>query len=132
MLEHLFAALSQLQSIRRLHGCTHTERHIPVLHCEQVQEAAQKLQELEQKLQHDDNKSSRSPLVQQRLADLVQERDDALALIDLVAGLQWRGYSSLLQLPRLHSMLPITAILSLANQLLNLLLGLVRQTLLVC
>ena len=54
---------------------------------EQVQEAAQKLQELEQKLQQGAGKrSSSSPVVQQQLACLAQERDDALARLDLVSG----------------------------------------------
>lgn len=56
----------------------------------QVQAAAQKLQDLEQKLQQGErNKggsSSSSPLVQQRLASLARERDDALTRLDLVSG----------------------------------------------
>ena len=53
----------------------------------QVKEAAHKLQELEQKLQHAAGKrSSSSPLVQQQLACLARERDDALARLDLVSG----------------------------------------------
>ena len=53
----------------------------------QVQEAAQKLQELEQKLQQGAGKgSSSSPVVQQQLACLAQERDDAMACLDLVSG----------------------------------------------
>ena len=53
----------------------------------QVREAAQKLQELEQKLQQGAGKrSSSSPLIQQQLACLARERDDALARLDLVSG----------------------------------------------
>lgn len=54
----------------------------------QVQEAAQKLQELEQKLQQGSGRrSSSSPAVQQQLACLARERDDALARLDLVLGM---------------------------------------------
>lgn len=59
----------------------------------QVQAAAQKLQDLEQKLQQGEknmggssSSSSSNPLVQQRLACLARERDDALTRLALVSG----------------------------------------------
>ena len=59
----------------------------------QIQAAAQKLQDLEQKLQQGETKrsssssSSNSPLMQQRLACLARERDDALTRLDLISGI---------------------------------------------
>lgn len=59
-----------------------------ILSVAQVQEAAQKLQELERKLQQGSGRrSSSSPSVQQQLACLAQERDDALGRLDLVLGM---------------------------------------------